>query len=117
MIGHRVLPDGGRSRESKTIAGSAPRADCPQAARRAAQRTSMRSSRYASPYYWAAFSLEASDEAFNRPAKRLTEGEPVLNLEAHLAGILRQRLEQAVSARIRAREPHAHQACADAIHV
>ncbi len=33
--------------------------------------------------------LEAGDEAFNRLAKRLSEGEPVLNLEAYLAGIAR----------------------------
>jgi DNA-directed RNA polymerase specialized sigma24 family protein len=33
--------------------------------------------------------LEASDEAFNRLAKRLSEGEPVVNIEAYLAGIAR----------------------------
>ena len=31
--------------------------------------------------------LDASDEAFNRLAKRLSEGEPVMNIEAYLAGI------------------------------
>ena len=34
-------------------------------------------------------SLDAADEAFNRLAKRLSEGEPVLNIEAYLAGIAR----------------------------
>ena len=32
---------------------------------------------------------EATDEAFNRLAKRLSEGEPIQNLEAYLAGIAR----------------------------
>jgi hypothetical protein len=36
-----------------------------------------------------ACSAEATDEAFNRLAKRLSEGEPVHNCEAYLAGIAR----------------------------
>lgn len=61
--------------------------DAPQAAREY-ERLHLRLQRYFA-LHGVAHPLEASDEAFNRLAKRLSEGERLVNLEAYLAGIAR----------------------------
>ncbi len=61
--------------------------------------------------------LEATDEAFNRIARRLSEGESVLNVEAYLAGIARlvmleerRKLERERAALVRLVGPEAKEA-------